>query len=138
MWHEARLERAAQRLDSRMAQIGGEVEAVSAVRDEALATMGLIESARKEADSAGGKMLPALVAALEAVPKGGFMYSIELSRDRLLMRGEAEQSGEVVRRLENSDAFSGARLVSPTTISRTSGAEVFDVTADRTGKGAKR
>lgn len=138
VWHEARLERASQRLDARIAQIGAEVEAVSDVRDEALATMALIETARKEAAASSGKMLPALVSALESVPAGGFVYSVEISRDRLLMRGEAGRAGDVVRGIENSASFEGAKLVSPVTTSRVSGGEVFDVAADRTKAGGGR
>lgn len=135
MWHESRMARASERLDARMARISAEVEAASAARGEALETMALIESARRAADDARGKMLPALVAALEAVPSGGFVYTLEVSRDRLMMRGEAGRAGDVIRAIENSDAFAGAKLVSPVTASRVSGNEVFDVAAAREGAG---
>lgn len=132
-WYESRIARASERLESRMAQISADVQQASAARGETLETMALIESARRATDDARGKMLPALVAALDAVSTGGFVYTLEISRDRLMMRGEAGRAGDVVRAIENSDAFAGARLVSPVTASRTSGNEVFDVMAAREG-----
>lgn len=138
VWRQSRVERATERLDARIAAISADVRATAEARSEAERLAAMIESARGVSREAERKILPLLIAAMESVPAGGFISTIQITPDRLVMRGEAPQAGEVVRFIEVSPEFEQARLMSPVTASpgpAEPGAparETFDLTAVRT------
>ncbi len=138
VWRQSRVERATARLDARIAEISADVRATAEARAEAERLAAMIESARGVSREAERKILPLLIAAMESVPAGGFISTIQITPDRLVMRGEAPQAGEVVRFIEVSPEFEQARLTSPVTASvgpvapGVPAGETFDLTAVRT------
>lgn len=76
-------------------------------------------------------VLPAVRAALAAVPEGAFVYRIEVDAATVTIKGEAKRAGDVLRALEESEEFKGARDLDTPVAVEERGLEMFNIRADR-------
>lgn len=85
------------------------------------------------APSAG--MLSAVEAAQAAVPEGAFLYRVEVDDKTVTVKGEAKRAGDVLRALEDSPAFRGARELDTPVMVEERGLEMFNIRVEREASG---
>jgi hypothetical protein len=124
----AHLERARAEQQSARAR----VESSQARTNELVARL---DAASKAFGAPSAGMLSALEAAQAAVPEGAFLYRVEVDGKTVTVKGEAKRAGDVLRALEDSPAFRGAReLDTPVTVEER-GLEMFNIRVEREPSG---
>lgn len=128
---EWRYERGIERVErARAAQQAarGRVETAQTRTNELIARL---EAASKAFGAPSAGMLSAVEAAQAAVPEGAFLYRVEVDDKTVTVKGEAKRAGDVLRALEDSPAFRGAReLDTPVTVEER-GLEMFNIRVER-------
>jgi len=129
---EWRFQSAAAMLERERAAIAEQVAHAERSRAEAQRLARWIEQDVHQRTSSWRSVMPALAAALGALPQDGFLYRIELTSSRVQMEGESRRAAEVLDRIEATSEFARAAPVHPYDVSPERGLETFTIRAERT------
>lgn len=105
---------------------------VSALRRDALAHQALLDNAIAPTLARWTETLPDLEAARAAIPEHAWLFDIELTPTTIDVSGVALEPRDVLRRIESSTAFTGARFVTPPSPASQYEGELFHIVASRT------
>jgi hypothetical protein len=133
-----RYQRAIAALEIERAAHAGALAEVRAARERTTTLVERIETiARAERESADGDLLAAFDAVRAALPAGAFLYRVEVDGGSLTIKGEAKRAGDVLRAVEETEAFEGAKeLDAPVTVEER-GLETFNIRAERVRRGGE-
>jgi hypothetical protein len=133
---EARLERGVDRVARQEERLQAEFAEAQRLRQELDRLRARVRAGVIEPTSDWRPILPALADAEAVVPTSGFVYSLDVSPERVLIRGEAPLASDVLRGLEETDRFRNAAFQDPTSDVAERNAESFHLRADRADKPA--
>jgi len=123
---------AAEREYDRAAALQTEFDAVTADRARLDALAANVERARALGFPRTGRTLADVWSAATVLPRDAYFTRIELTPARALLDGVAASSGDVLRRLEASEAFTGAaRERGSSSVPNQPGFETFALSATR-------
>lgn len=90
------------------------------------------------AGSGGGVSMLGMVDAVQrSVPGDAFIYRVDLDSGSMAVRGEAKRAGEVLRAIEESEEFQGAREQDAPVIAEERGLEMFHIRAERSDRAGR-
>jgi len=135
---DARLERAANEAEQAARALEDDLVSVQTTRRRAERVVRLLEEGVGAATTGWSSPLPALREATQALGEQGFLRRVEVTPQRLRIRGEAAQAGELLERLESSPLLSGAAMEAPLARSGDTGLDIFEIRADRAGASEER
>jgi len=130
---ESRYARAADALEAEQEAIKATYEDAQQTRAEALRLAALLRKGVFEPTASWRSIMPDLAVAQSVVPDDGFLYRLDYDTRSVTLTGEAKRASDVLKRLEDTDAFSGARTLGASTIVEERVTEQFSIRADRVG-----
>lgn len=135
-WAEGwRLDRAVGRGEAEAARRSAAVLEVCQSRDRVVELAGRLETVRQSMPAPGMGALSTLAAVHAAMPGGAFLYRVEADAVAVTLKGEAKRSGDVLRAVEDSPAFRGARELDTPVVVEERGLEMFNIRAQRAAAG---
>lgn len=130
---ESRYARAAEALEAKQASLNAAYEDAQRAKSEAIRLALLLRKGAAEPVASWRSVMPDLAVAQSVVPDDGFIYRLDYDTRSVTITGEAKRASDVLKRLEDTDAFSAARTLGASTIVEERGTEQFSIRADRVG-----
>ena len=133
---DTRYNRATASMQDERAAIQPDLEAIAAAKQQTALRIRMINTGVNAFLAEREPILPVIHAAHMAVPADGFLYSIDVTPERVQVTGEAPDAGRVRDTLDRQEAyFENARHLYSINVVQERGLEKFDIEADRSRKG---
>lgn len=128
-----RLDRAMREMEDQAAGRSSAVAEVRRSRDRVVDLASRLEAVKRSMPSPAMGAVSTLAAVHAALPAGAFLYRVEADATTVTLKGEAKRSGDVLRAVEDSLAFHGARELDTPIVVEERGLEMFTIRAQRAG-----